>query len=85
MNTTIPNLSPEVIKQIEEDQKAMTFKHRKEDLQWVMETAEERARYYRANRHGRAEQVEEADRYIKQYEALRNEAEIKLLRLVLNQ
>jgi len=83
--TTPPTMSSVAEKFIEANEKARTFKHKKEDLQWVMETAEERARYYRANRHGRAEQVEEADRYIKQYEAIRNEAEIKLLRLVLDQ
>ena len=69
----------------QEQQKRRTFTHRKQEYQSVMERAEERRAYYKGQRFGRVEQVQEADYYMKQYEAIRNQAEIKLLKLVLEQ
>lgn len=67
-----------------EQRKLRDFKHLKEEYQSVMERAEERRAYYKGQRFGRVEQVQEADYYMKQYEAIRNQAEIKLLKLVLD-
>jgi hypothetical protein len=68
-----------------QQERSRLIKSKKDDYQHVIEVSEQQIKHYKERRFGRTEQIEEADRYIKQYEQLRNEAELKLLKLILDQ
>lgn len=85
---TIPNLTDEQTKKFQlmadSMEKAKQYQQRKTNYEYVMNRAQQQVTYWKSQRSGTHEQIEEADSYITQYTRIRNEAEIKLLKLVLD-